>query len=808
MQWAMLAAAVLFAGCKGPEGAMTWRGDCQFVDRTTDWHKLEMTVPTREYRTIRLYLRLQRATGTVWFDRVEAEGIKVLNPSFEQTEGHRIAHWGQDDIGETIFVDSTRAMDGKRSVRITRTRPGQSRIWQDLRVEPGKRYKIRVWAQWQNIVGGHGYGEIYGVKPNGSLGGILTSTQRLAGSSKPVVDRWWEMGVRAGRRAEARCEVDVEEPGTYEFVVAVDTSRLDGRAAVELRGASGSISRAELGRAADWQTVRLCGKIDRRATAVVRASGNGTVRLRAPELRHLDIVPWPQQVRWLAPSENFALRGRITIVVPPDTAGPQLTGPSWLAREIRAKCGAAVKVLRTAKFDGRAIYMGGELARRKLAAAGLSVPARSEGYAVAVRRDFVAAAGQDERGTFYAAVTLLWLLQKIGDGAELVAADIVDWPDLPFRGTYGFYGGTPAAAAETCARLKLNAIVLEHGDWYHLDSPKLREKWQKAAAVMRQYYIDFIPEMQSFGHGGAVLSVDCRCVEAEWIQGEKHVLRGTEPVELKRRDVIVTEATRIEVTSADGKTRYQEGRDFRVIPGETAWPFSPKHRPWKIARVAGGRIPDGATVLVSYDCAPKRGSSYCPNEPLVYEIMGRAIRNTMRLLRPRFLHIGHDEIYRMNTDSRCRRAGRSNAENLAMELKRLLGFAREVDPKVKLMLWADMINPYHNGRRLHASDPCYKAAELIPPEGFIMNVWFYGATQPRTVGWQSLKWFDERGFATTGSPWYNHTCAALWGDVCALARRRGMNCIGALYTSWSARWNALATMADHAWHAQPVEVEE
>ncbi|MBC7289547.1 MAG: hypothetical protein H5T86_16185 [Armatimonadetes bacterium] len=143
-----------------------------------------------------------------------------------------------------------------------------------------------------------------------------------------------------------------------------------------------------------------------------------------------------------------------------------------------------------------------------------------------------------------------------------------------------------------------------------------------------------------------------------------------------------------------------------------------------------------------------------------------------------------------------------------MELKRLLEFAREVDPELKIMLWADMLNPYHNGKSLHAHDPCFRAAELIPADAFIMNVWFYGPTQPTGVGWQSLKWFAERGFATTGSPWYDTTCAALWGDVCGLARQRAMNCLGALYTSWRDRWEALSTMADHAWHPRPVSVNE
>lgn len=800
--------ALMVAGCVagGGEG---WQGDCRFVEQRCEWHKLGMTVPTRSYKMIRLYLRLQMATGTVWFDRVEAPELRIANPSFEEVKGNDIVGWGQDDVGKTIFSDATEAYDGGRSVRICRDSPGMSRIWQDLAVQPKSRYKIYVWAKWEGIKGGHGYGEVYGINPDGSHGAILTSTPRLSGTSRTIVERWWEMKAQPDRATQARWELPEVEPGTYEIVTRVDTSRLRGTLTLSLASGGHTAAALTVKQADGWQTLDLVGKVSGRAWLKAAASGEGTARLEAVQFQHLAITPTPQQVKWLGPENNFRIGKSVAIVVADGAGGRELTGPQWLAREIGRLAGERPKIVHESAYNGGpAIFIGGKLAQQKLKAAGVAVPQQPEGYAVAVRRGFVAGLGSDGRGTFYAAVTLLSLLQRLGETVELAAADIVDWPDLPFRGTYGLYGGDPLVAAEACARLKLNAVLIESGDYYHLGDERVRQRIQRTFETLRLYWIDPIPELQSFGHGGAVLSVDPRCVEGEWIRNERHVLRGERPVELKRRDVIVTDATRIVVTSADGKTRYEEGRDFRVIPGETKFPFSPKHKPWRIVRMAGGRIRDGETVLVSYDCAPKRGSSYCPNEPIVYRIMGEAIRNTMRYLKPRWLHVGHDEIYRMNTDSRCRRAGRSNAENLAMELKRLLGFAREVNPRVQIMLWADMLNPYHNGKRLHSADPCFKAAELLPREDFIMNVWFYGGDQPPAVGWKSLKWFDELGFATTGSPWYNHRCAGLWGDVCVRARRAGMKCLGALYTSWSNRWDALATMAEHAWHGQAVRVAE
>ncbi|MBC7289182.1 MAG: hypothetical protein H5T86_14320, partial [Armatimonadetes bacterium] len=448
---ATVMAACALAACTKPE-ALAWEGDCRFVEQTISWHPIEMTVPEGPARTIRLYLRLQQGTGTVWFDSVEAPGLNVVNPSFEEASGNKIADWGQDDVGQTIFVDESRAAYGQRSVRITRTQPGQSRIWQDLRTEAGRAYKIRVWAQWKDISDGTAYGEVYVINPDGSHDGIIASTQRLTGSSQPIVRRWWEVAADGNTARVARCSLTVAQLGTYRLDVPADTSGLNGTAVVELRTGDGRVSRASLSPAEGWQTVSLHAPIDDSAQVTVSVSGNGTVRLATPVLRRPDLVPLPQQLKWLSPSENFALRGEVPIVVPPTASGAQLTGPNWLAREIRQKAAAEVKLVKTDQYEGRAICIGGPLAMQKLQAAGITVPPKPEGYAVAVRHDLVAAAGHDDPGTFYAAITLLWLLQQVGEQTEIIAADVVDFPELPFRGTYGLYGGDLLAAVETCAR--------------------------------------------------------------------------------------------------------------------------------------------------------------------------------------------------------------------------------------------------------------------------------------------------------------------------------------------------------------------
>lgn len=49
--------------------------------------------------------------------------------------------------------------------------------------------------------------------------------------------------------------------------------------------------------------------------------------------------------------------------------------------------------------------------------------------------------GYDDEGLFYAAQTLLQLAEKTSSGVTVPEVEVLDWPDVPFRGTIeGFYG--------------------------------------------------------------------------------------------------------------------------------------------------------------------------------------------------------------------------------------------------------------------------------------------------------------------------------------------------------------------------------
>jgi hyaluronoglucosaminidase len=69
------------------------------------------------------------------------------------------------------------------------------------------------------------------------------------------------------------------------------------------------------------------------------------------------------------------------------------------------------------------------------------VPAKSGAYRLVARKGVLALVGHDARGTAYALQTLRQLLDADTNPADLPAAEVLDFPVVPFRGIVeGFYG--------------------------------------------------------------------------------------------------------------------------------------------------------------------------------------------------------------------------------------------------------------------------------------------------------------------------------------------------------------------------------
>ncbi len=131
------------------------------------------------------------------------------------------------------------------------------------------------------------------------------------------------------------------------------------------------------------------------------------------------------------------------------------------------------------------------------------IPEKSGAYRLRVARDALVIAGHDGRGTYYA---IRSLEQLVKDGGAVPEAEIVDWPDVPFRGAVeGFYG-TPWSHAKRLSLIgffgkhKLNTYIYGPKDDPYHSSPNWRKPYPPAeaarirelAAASAANHVDFV----------------------------------------------------------------------------------------------------------------------------------------------------------------------------------------------------------------------------------------------------------------------------------------------------------------------------
>ncbi len=197
--------------------------------------------------------------------------------------------------------------------------------------------------------------------------------------------------------------------------------------------------------------------------------------------QNIDVQPIPQQI---SQTEN-----RIT-----------LNGTYQLNGETEANP-HAVNELKTllsgqqADKKGIRIYIGekGDKAVRKFSK---HIPAQQEGYYLAINDKEIVAAGQDERGTYYAIQTLKQLLEN----GSLPEVTITDYPSVRYRGVVeGFYG-TPWSHEARLRQLrfygenKMNTYIYGPKDDPYHSSPNWRKPYPEKEATQLQELVKVAQE--------------------------------------------------------------------------------------------------------------------------------------------------------------------------------------------------------------------------------------------------------------------------------------------------------------------------
>jgi hypothetical protein len=252
-------------------------------------------------------------------------------------------------------------------------------------------------------------------------------------------------------------------------------------------------------------------------------------------------------------------------------------------------------------------------------------------------------------------------------------------------------------------------------------------------------------------------------------------------------NVLRRKACPFTVTSVDGKTVYEEGKDFEPVKDAKlgqdpyAGEYSFKHAGPAIKRTASSRIKEGEKLLVSwYHPVIVHGSQVACSlsDPKVFEILADQVKRVNDLFAPKTWFLSHDEIRVTGWCKDAEGSQKSPGQRLAENVKRCVEIVRAASPKARVAVWSDMFDPHHNAvDKYYLVNGSWKGSwEGLPKDVIIAN-WNSGKAT------ESLKFFADRGHQQVLAGFYDSPGLkgfTKWDD----AAKGVPGVTGFMYTTW------------------------
>gem|GEM_PF-3329099 len=770
-----------------------WRIESEQAEVGTErirgkWYHFVCDVKPGRFDRIHLHLSFQAAgIGSVWWDNFRSDTLPIRNPDFEElTDDGRLLGWEQDNAGVTIFSDRDRVRSGTRSLRMTRKGGiAPTRVWQVIEVTPGAEYRFEFDLFLSDDFDGRPNIATLTFEEDGKYYGspmwIRTASWTELLSERAGTSDWvalfqlhggtaallQEPEVDPGRNLEARAAVKLGAE-TSEFALIVEDPEQDsvlGRASISTDGG--------------WQQLNVPFRSDNRRVRIrLQAAGTGEVRIDNVCLDAPALLPPPQQVEWLPSARNLCLTDDLGYAIRGEP-GPALDGALELLGTDLGRFGLS---LRRAESPAEADL---RIRIRPAAAAG-DGDGGAEAYRLRVDRGGADIEAATDVGVLRATATLIQLLRQYPDRREpeFAACSIRDYPDMPVRGAFW----TPDFQWPEFARRKFNLMYLSTSYWLEWHAfPAELGRLDAYFAEAAKYGIRVLASTGVFQGHQVYTYHDPNLAEGKYIANEELTLTGTEPAALAHGPVLRTPQRGLQLRRAADGTLLELGRDYAVDRGTAvSYPFSAitDVRPDRVRRLPGGRIPDGATVLASYNYVVPSGKlELCMTEPANRQIPGAALAATFR----RFpaldlLNLNLDEIAYFRSCGLCRANPKSNDELLCGWIRAMDRAVKQVRPGARLVTWDDMLCPFVDAHRIGIEDP----APLLPADMLLLS-WGYNADFPQRYGWPAVRYWSEHDLETLVVPWDNPRNIRAWAQVVAEARRRGWPCSGMLASYWHGR---------------------
>jgi hypothetical protein len=255
----------------------------------------------------------------------------------------------------------------------------------------------------------------------------------------------------------------------------------------------------------------------------------------------------------------------------------------------------------------------------------------------------------------------------------------------------------------------------------------------------------------------------------------------------------------VTVRGEAGGTAYAEGRDYEPIVDPRLHPWRAYHEGPVIRLTANTRIREGEHLRVSYYhplIVYEDRVTSCLSEPRIFADWRDEVKRADALLRPAAFFMSHDELRVVNQCAACRNKGMTPGRLLAWNVREAARIIRGVRPGAEIWVWSDMFDPQHNAvDHYYAVNGSLKGSWEGLDRGIGIVNW-HGGLMGR-----NSRFFAERGLRQILSGYYdadeNGSTIARW-----LANTRGIpGIVGAMYTTWEDRYDAMDAWARKAWGA-------
>jgi hypothetical protein len=375
------------------------------------------------------------------------------------------------------------------------------------------------------------------------------------------------------------------------------------------------------------------------------------------------IWPLPQESLY---ADDRLLLGDAVIVAPVGDARGQYPA-RLLAVLLADHFGVAIPVVVGEAPAGRTAILVGEIASPLIASAlatlapTSSVPTDKEGYCLHVGDRSAIVAGRDYRGALYGVSSLAQLVQRWGKQSLAVRkATVRDWPFLPIRWVHLYLPGKDQLAfaeryfRDFLLRSKFNGVVLEVGGAMRLDShPEISTGWRRTVA-------------EWYAHGETMDKL-----------GEGIPL-GTANRFAASLHVGVGGGAYIEKDDVRRLAAAAEQYGLEIVP--------------EIQSLSHAYYIACPRRDVAEDPDMTWPDSYCPSNPESYRILFDVMDEYLDVLKPRRVHIGHDEWRAGAFCPRCR--GKDTGELYAQDVLKIQKHLAEKG--IETWMWGDHFVDWHN----------------------------------------------------------------------------------------------------------------